>query len=152
MVRTLPSCCVVLCIFFVFYVFLCCMYCLFFDVPCIVCLYMCTEQLPPGGYPIAVKYIISYAFTLCTWTLTFFTLICIVVCVGYYIKRVLPQTFPIATSACLGLPLGLSKHSITWSSGLLPTRTVEKRQLKATHETLHKHKRSDERQLFTDLG
>jgi hypothetical protein len=21
---------------------------------------MCTEQLPPGGYPIAVKYIISY--------------------------------------------------------------------------------------------
>jgi hypothetical protein len=23
---------------------------------------MCTEQLPPGGYPIAVKYIISYYF------------------------------------------------------------------------------------------
>jgi hypothetical protein len=22
---------------------------------------MCTEQLPPGGYPIAVKYIISFA-------------------------------------------------------------------------------------------
>jgi hypothetical protein len=21
---------------------------------------MCTEQLPPGGYPIAIKYIISY--------------------------------------------------------------------------------------------
>jgi hypothetical protein len=33
---------------------------LFCDVPCIVCVYMCTEQLPPGGYPIAVKYIISY--------------------------------------------------------------------------------------------
>ena len=30
------------------------------DVPCIVCVYMCTEQLPPRGYPIAVKYIISY--------------------------------------------------------------------------------------------
>ena len=30
------------------------------DVPCIVCVYMCSEQLPPGGYPIAVKYIISY--------------------------------------------------------------------------------------------
>jgi len=53
-------------VFFVlFYVFLCCsmyflccsMYCLFCDVPCIVCAYMCTEQLPPGGYPIAAKYI-----------------------------------------------------------------------------------------------
>ena len=33
------------------------MYCLFCDVPCIVCVYVCTEQLPPGGYPIAVKYI-----------------------------------------------------------------------------------------------
>ena len=43
-----------------FYVFLCCsMYYLFCDVPCIVCVYMCTEQLPPGGYPIGVKYIIS---------------------------------------------------------------------------------------------
>jgi hypothetical protein len=49
-------------VFFVlFYVFLCCsMYCLFCDVPCIVRMYMCTEQLPPGGYPIAVKYVISY--------------------------------------------------------------------------------------------
>ena len=36
------------------------MYCLFCDVPCIVCVYMCTEQLPPGGCPIAVKYVISY--------------------------------------------------------------------------------------------
>jgi len=33
------------------------MYCLFCDVLCIVCVYMCTEQLLPGGYPIAVKYI-----------------------------------------------------------------------------------------------
>jgi hypothetical protein len=41
--------------------FLCCsIYCLLRDVPCIVCVYMCTEQLPPGGYPIAVKFIISY--------------------------------------------------------------------------------------------
>jgi hypothetical protein len=32
---------------------------MFCDVPCIVCVYMCTEQLPSGGYPIAVKYIIS---------------------------------------------------------------------------------------------
>jgi len=41
------------------------MYCLFCDVPCIVCVHMCTEQLPPGGYPIAVKYItyhISFSF------------------------------------------------------------------------------------------
>jgi hypothetical protein len=41
--------------------FLCCsMWCLFCDVPGIVCVYMCTVLLPPGGYPIAVKYIISY--------------------------------------------------------------------------------------------
>jgi len=32
-------------------------YCLFCVVPCIVCVYMCTVLLPPGGYPIAVKYI-----------------------------------------------------------------------------------------------
>jgi len=36
------------------------MYCLFSDVLCIVCVYMCTELLPRGGYPIAVKYIISF--------------------------------------------------------------------------------------------
>ena len=36
------------------------MYCLFRDVLCIVCVYMCTELQPPGGYPIAVnKNIIS---------------------------------------------------------------------------------------------
>jgi hypothetical protein len=47
-------------IFVLFYVFLCCsMYCLFCDVLCIISVYMCTELLPPGGYPIAVKYIIS---------------------------------------------------------------------------------------------
>jgi len=28
---------------------------------CIVCVYMCTVLLPPCGYPIAVKYIISYS-------------------------------------------------------------------------------------------
>jgi len=33
------------------------MYCLFCVVLYIVCVYMCTELLPPGGYPIAVKYI-----------------------------------------------------------------------------------------------
>jgi hypothetical protein len=48
-------------IFVLFYVFLCCfMYWLFCDVLCIVCVYMRTELLPPGGYPIAVKYMISY--------------------------------------------------------------------------------------------
>ena len=36
------------------------MYCLFCVVLWIVCVYMCTELLPLGGYPIAVKYIISY--------------------------------------------------------------------------------------------
>jgi ABC-type sulfate transport system permease subunit len=35
------------------------MYCLFCVVLCIVCVYMCTVLLPLGGYPIAVKYIIS---------------------------------------------------------------------------------------------
>jgi hypothetical protein len=44
-----------LCIIFVFF-----MYCLFCVVLCIVCLYMCTELLLPGGFPTAVKYIISY--------------------------------------------------------------------------------------------
>jgi hypothetical protein len=34
------------------------MYCLFCVVLCIICVYMCTELLPPGGCPIAVKYII----------------------------------------------------------------------------------------------
>jgi len=29
---------------------------------CIISVYMCTELLPPGGYPIAVKYIISNDF------------------------------------------------------------------------------------------
>jgi hypothetical protein len=53
--------CVVLYIFVLFYVFLCCsMYCLFCDILCIVCVYICTELLLPGGYPITVKYIISY--------------------------------------------------------------------------------------------
>ena len=47
--------CVVPCIF-VFYVFFSCsMYCLFCVVLCIVCVYMCTELLPPAGYPIAIK-------------------------------------------------------------------------------------------------
>jgi len=48
-------------VFFVlFYVYLCCsMYCLFCAVLCIVGVYMCTVLLPPGGYPIAVKYTIS---------------------------------------------------------------------------------------------
>jgi hypothetical protein len=33
---------------------------MYFCVLCIVCVCMCPEQLPPGGYPIAVKYIVSY--------------------------------------------------------------------------------------------
>jgi len=44
----------------VLYTFCCSMYCLFCVVLCIVCVYMCTVLLPPGGYSIAVKYIISY--------------------------------------------------------------------------------------------
>jgi hypothetical protein len=40
--------------------FLCCStYCLFCVILYIVCVYMCTKLLPPNGYPIAVKYIIS---------------------------------------------------------------------------------------------
>ena len=38
------------------------MYSLFCDVLCIVCVYMCTELLPLGGYPIAVKYIYIYIY------------------------------------------------------------------------------------------
>jgi hypothetical protein len=45
-------------LFVLFHVFLCCsMYC-FCVVLCIVYVDMCTELLSPGGYPIAVKYII----------------------------------------------------------------------------------------------
>jgi hypothetical protein len=53
----------------VFYVFLCSVYvyCLFCDVHCIVCVYMFTEQLPPGGYSIVVKYIISYQTCSAAW-------------------------------------------------------------------------------------
>jgi hypothetical protein len=45
-----------------FYVFvvLFYVYCLFCVVLCIVCVYMCTVLLSPGGYPIAVKYIIVF--------------------------------------------------------------------------------------------
>jgi hypothetical protein len=49
--------------FVLFCVFLCCMYCLFCVILCIACVYMSTKLLPPGGYPIALKYIsyhISY--------------------------------------------------------------------------------------------
>jgi hypothetical protein len=46
-VRTLPNFCVVIYISVLFYLFLCCyMYCFFCDVFCIVCVCMCTEQLP----------------------------------------------------------------------------------------------------------
>jgi len=39
------------------------MYYLFCVVIYIVCVYMCTVLLPPGGYPFAVnKYIISYQY------------------------------------------------------------------------------------------
>jgi len=42
--------CVVLCIFMLFYV----LFVLYRSLYCL-CVYMCTEVLPPGGYPIAVK-------------------------------------------------------------------------------------------------
>jgi len=38
----------------------CFVLCIVCVVLCTVCVYMCTVLLPPGGYPIAVKYIISY--------------------------------------------------------------------------------------------
>jgi hypothetical protein len=48
-------------VFVLFYVSSCCSsYCLFCVVLCIVCVYTYTVRLPAGGYPIAVKYIISY--------------------------------------------------------------------------------------------
>jgi len=52
-------------IFVLFYVFLCflCTVCFVLFSVLFVCVYMCTELLPPGGYPIAVKYIISYVST-----------------------------------------------------------------------------------------
>jgi ABC-type uncharacterized transport system permease subunit len=56
-------------VFFVlFYVYLCCSmyFCVVLCIVCFVfsvlfvCVYICTELLPLDGYPIAVKYIISY--------------------------------------------------------------------------------------------
>jgi hypothetical protein len=47
------------------YAFLCCSVYLFCVVLCIVCVYMCTELLPLGGYPIAVKYIIYHTEQQC---------------------------------------------------------------------------------------
>jgi hypothetical protein len=44
------------------------MYCLFWVVLCIVCVYMCTVLLPPGGYTIAVnRYIIYHEEALAHW-------------------------------------------------------------------------------------
>jgi hypothetical protein len=57
------------------------MYCLFCVVLCIVFVYMCTELLPPGGYPIAVKYIISYEIRVLwsyQWTYFFISVILVV--------------------------------------------------------------------------
>ena len=53
--------CVVLCIVcFVSFSVLCVCVCVCVCVCMCVCVCVCTELLPPGGYPIAVKYIISY--------------------------------------------------------------------------------------------
>jgi len=49
--------------FVLFYVFLCCV------VLCMVCVYSCTELLPPGDYPIAVKYITSCHISWHNWIL-----------------------------------------------------------------------------------
>jgi hypothetical protein len=53
-------CIVCFVLFYVLFVLCCSMYCLFCNVPCIVCVYMCTELLTTGGYPITVKYISYY--------------------------------------------------------------------------------------------
>jgi len=53
-------CCSMHCLFCVVLCLCCSMHCLFCVVLCIVFMYMCTVLLLPGGYPIAVKYIISY--------------------------------------------------------------------------------------------
>jgi len=52
-------CCYMYCLCCSMYCLCCSMYCLFCVVLCIVCVYMCTVLLPPVGYPIVVKYIIS---------------------------------------------------------------------------------------------
>ena len=68
--------------FVLFYVFLCCsMYCLSCDVPCIVCVYICNEQLPPGGYPIAVKYM-SYIIPIISSILCYWNML-LVCCLGW---------------------------------------------------------------------
>ena len=48
------------------------MYCLFCVVLSIVCVYVCTVLLPPGGYPIAVKHIY--------YPITVFCIVCVYMC------------------------------------------------------------------------
>ena len=72
--------------------FLCCsMQCLFCVVLCIVCVYMCTVLLPPGGYPIAVKYIISYHISYHIMSSQYLALFvpgwCNGVCAPLYLRR-----------------------------------------------------------------
>jgi hypothetical protein len=50
---------VLFCYFFFCFIYFCFIVCIVFLVTFSV-LYMCTELLPPGGYPIAVKYIINH--------------------------------------------------------------------------------------------
>jgi len=78
-------------IFVLFYVFFVrsSMYCLFCVVLCIVCEYICTELLPPGGYPIAVKHIIPYYLLVPMWS----EVMLILLVVNYF--SLLPNTWEI---------------------------------------------------------
>jgi len=91
---------VLFCVFFVlFYVFLCCsihMYCLFCVILWIVCVYMCTELLPLGGYPFSVKYIISLVFVRYPVTLWFSIIFAYGIC-----KLVLNFVLCVPIATCL---------------------------------------------------
>ena len=104
----------VLCIFCVVLCILCCsMYCLFCDVLCIVCVYMCTELLPPGGYPVAVKYIISYIISYAWYIKTELTALYIVEDVPWFqlARR------PVARSYVRGRELSDSSSLSSWATG-----------------------------------
>jgi len=79
-------------------------YCLFCDILCIVCVYVCTELLPPGGYPIAVKYIMF-----------------VYMCVLNYCHRVATQ-----------LQLNISYHIISYHKESISGKTRWKKKIRKT--------------------
>jgi len=93
------------------------MYCLFCIVLCIVCVYMCTVLLPPGGYPIAVKYIIPSFFLLfpLILMLKYFGASCLVLHIWLnQMAEFFFSNFSLVFCSCRFLPFGPPIISNNW--------------------------------------